>query len=139
MFGILAVRRRSLVLAVSALVYLGTAVAFWVPGFSEPDHQSPDAVVFILLASMGVASIQAALVIGGRKYGGPVDLNDAPAEVLSALPGLDQQRATAIVSSRSETGRFRSVDELWSRGLLSGPPSKDLVDRLVVVPVQDRR
>ncbi|WP_406047792.1 ComEA family DNA-binding protein [Kribbella sp. NBC_00889] len=139
MFGILAVRRRSLLLAVSALVYLGTAVAFWVPGWGEPDHPSPDAVVLVLLASMGVATIQAALVIGGRKYGGLVDLNEASVEVLSALPELDRQRATAIVSSRTQTGRFRSVDELWSRGLLSGPPSKDLVDRLVVVPVQDRR
>jgi hypothetical protein len=139
MFGILAFRRRSLLLAVSALVYLGTAIAFWVPGFGEPDHPGPAAAVYLLLASMGVASIQAALVIGGRKYGGLVDLNDASAEVLSALPGLDGQLATAIVSSRTQTGRFRSVDELWSRGVLSGPPSKDLRDRLSVVPVQDRR
>jgi helix-hairpin-helix protein len=139
MFGILAVRRRSLLLAVSAVVYLGTAAWFWIPGFSEPDHPSPDAAVFTLLASMGVASIQAALVIGGRKYGDVVDLNDATAETLSALPGLDQRLAAAIVSSRTETGRFRTVDELWSRGVLSGPPSKDLFDRLTVVPVQDKR
>jgi hypothetical protein len=139
LFGTLAVRRRSLLLAVSALVYLGAAAAFWVPGWGDPDHTSSDAVMVTLLVSMVAASVHAAVVIGGRPYGGLVDLNDAPAEVLSSLPGLNQQLGAAIVSSRTETGRFRSVDELWSRGVLSGPPSKDLRDRLVVVAVQDRR
>lgn len=139
MFGILAVRRRSLLLAASAVVYLGAAVAFWVPGWGDPDFSTPDAAIFVLLVSMVVASVHAALTIGGRRYGGVVDLNDAPAEVLSALPGLNQQLGAAIVSSRTQAGRFRSVDELWSRGVLSGPPSKDLRDRLVVVAVQDER
>ncbi|WP_427884914.1 ComEA family DNA-binding protein [Kribbella sp. GL6] len=137
LFGVLAVRRRSLVLAVSALVYLGAAVAFWVPGWGDPDYPMSAAVVVVLLISMAAASVHAAVVIGDRAYGGSVDLNDAPAEVLAALPGLNQQLGAAIVSSRTEQGRFRTVDELWSRGVLSGPPSKDLRDRLVVAAVQD--
>jgi len=177
MFGILAVRRRSLLLAASAVIYLGTAAWFWVPGWGEPDHPSSDAAIFTLLASMVVASIQAALVIGGpladrgaaerrqaarqlvaerpqtartlgigrpdlpRTYddGGLVDLNDAPAEILAVLPGLDPQLAAAIVSSRLGRGRFQRVDELWSRGLLHGVASQELLDRLVVITVQDRR
>ncbi|GAB2653507.1 hypothetical protein GCM10009743_32440 [Kribbella swartbergensis] len=71
--------------------------------------------------------------------GGLVDLNDAPVEVLCGVPGLNPQLAAAIVSSRTLSGRFRRVDELWTRGLLTAPPGPDLFDRLIVIDVQDRR
>jgi hypothetical protein len=41
------------------------------------------------------------------------------------------------VLSRTQHGRFRLVDELWTRGLLSPGLAPQLADRLVVIDVQD--
>jgi len=43
---------------------------------------------------------------------GPVDVNAATAEQLTALPGIGPARAAAIVALRGERGGFRSLDEL---------------------------
>jgi hypothetical protein len=128
MMGVLAFRRRrfwlrSLLLWASVGVYLGIAVPFWVFDWGDEqkaDSTQGDVLMACQLALIAVASVQAAIVIGSpRKYAGrPVDLNEASAYVLATLPGLTPQVAANIVTSRQLTGRFRHVDELWSRGLL---------------------
>jgi len=44
----------------------------------------------------------------------PVDLNNATAEQLDALPGVGPATAKAIVQYRTQHGRFRAVDDLLS-------------------------
>jgi hypothetical protein len=141
LMAVLAVRRRSFVLAASAAVYLGVAVAFWSVDWSDDedaDSAKGDIVTVVQLVAIPAASVQAAVVIASGRRKARVALNEAAAEVLATLPGLNAQIAAAIVSSRQTDGRFRHVGELWSRGLLQGPPDKELVDRLVVISVQDR-
>jgi hypothetical protein len=74
-----------------------------------------------------------------RQYddGGLIDLNDAPADLLDTLPGVTGRQAASIVVSRTQTGRFRSIDELWTRGLLPAHLAPQLVDRLVIIDIQD--
>jgi competence protein ComEA len=48
----------------------------------------------------------------GATATGPLDLNTATAEQLDTLPGIGPATADAIVSYRTEHGRFRSVEEL---------------------------
>jgi comEA protein len=43
---------------------------------------------------------------------GPIDVNAATADELTALPGIGPVRAAAIVRLREERGAFGSVDEL---------------------------
>jgi len=69
--------------------------------------------------------------------GGLIDLNGAPADLLDTLPGVTGKQAAAIVISRTQYGRFRAVDELWTRGLLPAQLAPQLTDRLVIVDVQD--
>ena len=73
---------------------------------------------------------------GGSAPGGskdnPLDLNTATAEQLDALPGVGPATAQAIVSYRSEHGRFKSVNELLDvRGI--GPAKFDALRTLVRV------
>ncbi|GAA3600247.1 ComEA family DNA-binding protein [Kribbella ginsengisoli] len=74
-----------------------------------------------------------------RQYddGGLIDLNDAPADLIDALPGITGKQAAAIVVSRMQHGRFRSVDELWTRGLLPAGAAPEVAEYLVVIGVQD--
>ncbi|WBQ03950.1 BTAD domain-containing putative transcriptional regulator [Kribbella sp. CA-293567] len=74
-----------------------------------------------------------------RQYddGGLVDLNDAPADLLDTLPGVTGKQAAAIVVSRAQQGRFRTVDELSTRGLLPTHLLHELADRLVIIDIQD--
>jgi hypothetical protein len=94
--------------------------------------------MIVQLLAVPAASIQAAIVVASRRRP-VVDLNTAPVGALWALPGLNFQIAKAIVASRDQVGRFRSVDELWSRGLLPVPPSPELLERLKIVAAQDER
>ncbi|NEA30941.1 helix-hairpin-helix domain-containing protein [Streptomyces sp. SID13031] len=69
--------------------------------------------------------------------GGLIDVNDAPVDLLDTLPGITGRQAAAIVASRTQQGRFRLVDELWTRELLPTQLAPQLADRLVVIDVQD--
>ncbi|MCD6055248.1 MAG: helix-hairpin-helix protein [Gammaproteobacteria bacterium] len=42
----------------------------------------------------------------------PVNINEADAETLAALPGIGTSRAKAIISYREEHGTFKKVEEL---------------------------
>jgi hypothetical protein len=146
LMGVLAYRRRhfalrSLLLWASVGVYLGVAVVFWAVDWGDPqeaDSAKGDAAMIVQLPAVPAASIQAAIVVASRRRP-VVDLNTAPVGALWALPGLNFQIAKAIVASRDQVGRFRSVDELWSRGLLPVPASPELLERLKIVAAQDER
>lgn len=58
--------------------------------------------------------IAAVLAVSGAAHAAePIDINQASAEQLaSAIDGVGEARAAAIVDYRSEHGPFRSVDEL---------------------------
>lgn len=63
---------------------------------------------------------------------GPIDLNAATAEELTALPGIGPVRAAAIVRFREDRGAFRSVDELLDvKGI--GPVTLGRLRPLVIV------
>jgi hypothetical protein len=74
-----------------------------------------------------------------RQYddGGLIDLNEAPTDVIDTLPGITGKQAAAIVVSRTQHGRFRVVDELWTRGLLPPGAAPELAERVVIIDVQD--
>ncbi len=55
----------------------------------------------------------AALTASAAVFAGPVNINTADAQTISAeLTGVGLARAQAIVAYRAEHGPFRSVDEL---------------------------
>jgi DNA-binding SARP family transcriptional activator len=70
--------------------------------------------------------------------GGLVDINEVPEEVLGGLPGMTQRQARLIVADRRHRGRYTSVNDLLSRGLLPEPVPREILERLIVVhPVHD--
>ena len=44
----------------------------------------------------------------------PIDLNQATAKQLEALPGIGRDRAEMIVRVRGRNGHYKSVEELWA-------------------------
>ncbi|MBB4662844.1 ComEA family DNA-binding protein [Conexibacter arvalis] len=62
----------------------------------------------------------------GSDHGHLVDVNHAPHELLTTLPGIDDELARRIVATREHVGRFSSVADLGF--LLELDP--DVVDRL---------
>lgn len=50
--------------------------------------------------------------VPGAAHGWVVDVNHAPAGVLTTLPGIDDDLARRIVATREELGPFSSVDDL---------------------------
>ncbi|MEH1123819.1 BTAD domain-containing putative transcriptional regulator [Micromonospora sp. CPCC 206061] len=52
--------------------------------------------------------------------GGLIDINAAPAQVLTALPGMNPHLAERVVAERQYRGAFGSIDDLVSRGTV--PP-----------------
>jgi comEA protein len=102
-------------------------VATWPGGFFTREERG---VVVFLAVSLAVGSlvmaarrVDPALVSAGRPTAGPpaaapeapagpVDVNAATADELTALPGIGPVRAAAIVALREERGGFRSLDDL---------------------------
>lgn len=69
---------------------------------------------------------------GAAGPAGPVNLNQATADQLDALPGIGPATAAAIVNYRRDNGPFRSVDELVAiRGI--GPARLEELRSLVTV------
>jgi DNA uptake protein ComE-like DNA-binding protein len=65
---------------------------------------------------------------------GLIDVNNAPASVLTKLPGIDDALATKIVETRAETHGFSSVEDLGVALDLDGNLVEDLRDRVVFLP-----
>jgi DNA uptake protein ComE-like DNA-binding protein len=65
---------------------------------------------------------------------GLIDVNNAPASVLSKLPGIDDALATKIVETRADTHGFSSVEDLGAALDLDGNLVEDLRDRVVFLP-----
>lgn len=66
--------------------------------------------------------------------GGLVDVNNAPAAVLTRLPGVDDALARRIVHARLQTHGFSSVEDLGMALDLDGDLVEDLRDRVVFLP-----
>jgi hypothetical protein len=65
---------------------------------------------------------------------GLIDINNAPASILSKLPGIDDALATKIVEARAEVHGFASVEDLGAALDLDGHTVEDLRDRVVFLP-----
>jgi DNA uptake protein ComE-like DNA-binding protein len=65
---------------------------------------------------------------------GLVDVNNAPAGVLLALPGIDDGLATKIIEARAAAGGFSSIEDLGATADLPGDVVEGLRDRVVFLP-----
>ena len=65
---------------------------------------------------------------------GLIDVNNAPASVLTKLPGVDDALATTIVEARAETHGFSSVEDLGAALDLDGNLVEDLRHKVVFLP-----
>jgi hypothetical protein len=72
--------------------------------------------------------------LNGSFHGGVVDLNNASAEAIAGLPGIDEELARRAVAIREEVGGFDSVLDFAQ--LLDVPPHRveRLRDRAVALP-----
>jgi DNA uptake protein ComE-like DNA-binding protein len=69
--------------------------------------------------------------IAGAADAGLVDVNNAPASALMALPGIDDALATRIVEARVSVGGFSSVEDLGVALDLDGNLVEELRDHVV--------
>jgi DNA uptake protein ComE-like DNA-binding protein len=67
---------------------------------------------------------------------GLVDINNAPANVLATLPGVDDALATQIVETRAEVRGFSTVDDLGATLDLDPDLVDSLRDQVVFLPRQ---
>ncbi|WP_131739722.1 ComEA family DNA-binding protein [Actinomadura roseirufa] len=68
------------------------------------------------------------------KDGGLIDVNHAPAEVLSLLPGITPELAGRIERVRAQTGGFVSAEELSAVAGLPPALTADVADYAVFIP-----
>ncbi|TNY34858.1 ComEA family DNA-binding protein [Thermomonospora catenispora] len=71
-----------------------------------------------------------------RRYddGGLIDLNHAPAQTLTRLPGVTEEMARRIVEVRAQTGGFVSAEELSALAGLPPALTADLAEYGVFLP-----
>jgi competence protein ComEA len=70
-------------------------------------------VAMIVLFAAGLpATVHAQPAKPGPSAGAPLDINQATAEELTALPGIGPAMADRIVAFREEHGKFRRVEDL---------------------------
>jgi hypothetical protein len=67
-------------------------------------------------------------------HGGVVDVNSAPFDVLSRLPGIDDATAERIVRTREEIDGFSSLADMGALLDLSADTVEDLRERVVFLP-----
>ena len=72
----------------------------------------------------------------GYDDGGIVDVNHAPAEVLTFLPGVTRQHAELIVRWRDQHGGFVSANELCVFAELPAEVTTSVTERTVFLPDQ---
>ena len=72
--------------------------------------------------------------LAGAQAAGLVDINNAPAGVLTTLPGVDDALATRIVEARTAANGFSSVEDLGLALDLDGNLVEALRDRAVFLP-----
>jgi DNA uptake protein ComE-like DNA-binding protein len=70
----------------------------------------------------------------GAYDGGLVDLNHAPVEVISCLPGFDAELAGRVVVAREQVGGFASLEDLGIVLDLPGDQVEDLRPHVVFLP-----
>ncbi|ACY98661.1 hypothetical protein Tcur_3119 [Thermomonospora curvata DSM 43183] len=71
-----------------------------------------------------------------RRYddGGLIDVNHAPATVLTMLPGVTEELAHRIIKVRQETGGFVSAEELSTLAQLPPALTSDIAEYAVFLP-----
>ncbi len=72
--------------------------------------------------------------LAGAADAGVVDVNNAPAQSLTGLPGIDDALAKKIVDARAQVGAFSSVEDLGIALDLPAEVVEDLRDRAVFLP-----
>ena len=72
--------------------------------------------------------------IPGADHGGVVDMNHAPAQVIEALPGLDERLAKQILEARDRISGFASLEDLGMVLDLPGDEVERLRGRVVFLP-----
>jgi hypothetical protein len=65
---------------------------------------------------------------------GLVDVNNAPAQVIARLPGVDDALAQQIIRAREDTHGFSSVEDLGAALVLDGNLVEDLRNCVVFLP-----
>lgn len=70
----------------------------------------------------------------GAAHAGLVDVNAAPFEVLTRLPGIDDRTATEIARAREELDGFSSLEDLGATLDLPADTVEDLRERVVFLP-----
>jgi competence protein ComEA len=79
--------------------------------------RSPSALAALALGAVLAGAVVAPAAHAAANDGRPsaassVNVNTATVEELTALPGIGEKRAQAIVEARKQKGGFKSVDEL---------------------------
>lgn len=77
-------------------------------------------------------ALEAAPAQEGPEAEFPVNINTAPAEDLTALPGIGETRARSIVEWRREHGRFQSVTDLLQVPGIGEATLEGLLDYITV-------
>ncbi len=99
--------------AVIAFLAVATAVGAIVLGLRKVDPALvPDLVTSAATATSGELLGGIGQAVQSGDVTGPIDVNEATVDELTALPGIGPAKAAAIVGYREQHGRFASLDAL---------------------------